>query len=588
MSPNSEILAQLDGMEVAEQAREREFERRAGAVVTPSGANLPERLDDPFRLYVLRQGAELAGDDQSRSDAFALFTRTHTVYLSDRDRFSFYDRATGTWREDETRAQVDAELAARVAVDHVLQVGLAWMIGELEDELAWTEQQLAELPTGPGTEEQRNDLLKRQEHTTKRRDALKRQHAALRSRKTRETMVRDSRPLLAAKSDTFDRDPEALHTPAGLLNLRTLALREGFDPADRVTCSTAVPFDTTAEHPAWTELVEGLTRGADGKPDPELFRYLRKLLGSMLVGKADLRILSVLTGPPGTLKSTFLRLLRASAGDYIGGMGPEGLAFNANRGGANTLTPELEALVGRRGVVIDELPDEWRVNVELLKRLTGSDRLTINPKNRTPFEIKNTASLVFATNGDLRIPPGEAAAWARLYLVDLAHARAIPDDTADKHAGDRMAADPDVLRAALRFLVEGAHELLRDGGAVSPPASARQAREAMRAQSNTLAEALELEVLELDANAVTATDNLVRALHEYARETGRPSGWVPNATRLGRDLKALGCSNTLPSGTRITVMHHGRQVRAWRGIKLGPASLRGCAAASKADEKGPL
>jgi phage/plasmid-associated DNA primase len=585
------IRGQLREAAELDAAREREMLKRCGSVVTPEGVHLPERLEDPFRLFALRTAAEHAGDDLSRGTGYAIFTREQQAWLADRSRWTFYS-TSGCWVEDTSKEQLRAEAAANVLVEQLLGVALGWAIEQVDEELDWLEQQLDALPTGPEAaahEAQAAEYRERRSRLEERRNAFAKQRKDLRSRKARQNMVADSRPMLALCGEDFDREDHKLNTPAGVLDLETGELREGHYPSDRMTRITAANFDPKATHPEFERLVEGLTLGRDGKPDPELRRYLQTLLGSMLIGRSELRMLTVLTGPPRTMKSTLLRILRTAAGGYIGTMDPAGLASRGadGQGGSNTLTPELEALVGRRGVVVDELPDGWRPSVDLLKRLTGSDTLTINPKHRQPYEVRMTASLVIATNGTVRLPPGEAAAWERLYFVDLRHARQMDRASMDTGAQDRLAADPGVLAAALAFLVEGAVMLLRNGGSVSPPASADVIREEMRRGSNALHEALELEVLELDGGAVTATDELVRALADYAREAGRPGSWVPNVRRLGDDLKALGCSNETAAGGVLRVSAAGgRRLKAWRGIRLGPASTRRGIAPSDGGEPG--
>jgi phage/plasmid-associated DNA primase len=229
--------------------------------------------------------------------------------------------------------------------------------------------------------------------------------------------------------------------------------------------------------------------------------------------------------------------------------------------------------------VVDELEDGFTPNVPLFKALTGSDTVTINPKNRRPYPARTTATFAMATNGDWRMPAGEAAGWARLYVVNLEHARQVPEERADKQASERLAGDPAMRRCALRFLVEGARDLLECGGAVSPPARAELARERMRRESNTLHEPLELEVLRVDPQAETATGDLLRALHEYARDTGRSKDWAPSAKQLARDLRALNC-------TPAQVGAKGQRLKGWRGIALGPESPRSPAAETGKKEGG--
>ena len=160
---------------------------------------------------------------------------------------------------------------------------------------------------------------------------------------------------------------------------------------------------------------------------------------------------------------------------------------------------ELADLMGRRLVVASETEEGGRLNVNLVKQLTGNARLKGRFMRQDFFEFDRMFKLVLMTNHLPVIGETTHAAWRRLRLVPFAVT--IPDEKQDRHLIDKLRADwPGILAWA----VQGCLEWQKAG--LQTPEAVLNVTNTYREESNPLADFLSECCILMPSAAVTRTD----------------------------------------------------------------------------------
>lgn len=249
---------------------------------------------------------------------------------------------------------------------------------------------------------------------------------------------------LAITPDQLDADPWLLNCPNGTLELRTGFLRP-HRREDFITQMTAAPYQPDARHPVWEAFLLRVL------PDDATRLYVQRAAGYCCTGDVSEEKIFCMHGPTGSGKSTLVGALRNALGDYAATA--DFASFTTRRGdGPKT---DLARLAGKRVAFSLEVNDGTQLAADLLKWISGGDRIVARKLYQDEFEFAMTAKLVLASNDRPRVDDRDDALWRR--LIELPFPVAIP-------AADR---DP----AVKRLLTDAAQ-----GG----PASARPRRSKRR------------------------------------------------------------------------------------------------------------
>ncbi len=349
-----------------------------------------------------------------------------------------------------------------------------------------------------------------------------------------------AKAYLRADAGEFDSHPYLLNTPNGVLDLETRMLRP-HDPALRLTRMTTAPYDPKAECPTFTRFLHTIFEGNE-----RLIGYVQRLLGYTLLGDNRERLFIVFWGLGANGKTTLVEAVAHALGDYAQETPPESfLALDASE-----LRPrnDLARLRGARLVTAAEAGAKARLDVAVVKRVTGGDRIAARYLFREFFEYRPQFTPVLRTNVKPSLPGDDQAAWDRIRLVPFT-AR-IPPERQDRLLLEKLKAE---AAGILRWLVEGCQQYL-EGGLAEPP-EALEATEAYRAeQMDALSLWLEARCVE-DPRAVTPVGTLYEDYRFWCEEAGE--GALPSWA-FGRRLGER--------GYELVRLHGG--VRARRGLRL--------------------
>jgi putative DNA primase/helicase len=284
------------------------------------------------------------------------------------------------------------------------------------------------------------------------RECIAKWEMASEARVRREAMVKDAKNVdgMTVSAAIFDKDPTLLACANGTIDLVTGELRAS-RPEDYIT--KASPFD-------WHGLDEPAPRWelflSEILPEQEIRDYLQVAAGYGATGYSNARAFFICHGHGCNGKGTFFETVREVLGDYAHTAKPETFLESRREGG--TASTDVAALKGTRLVLTSETMRGAKVDVSLVKSLTGDDTINARHLYERPIQFKPTWSVFMATNHRPDMPGDDAALWERVKLIPF-EVR-IPDEKRDTALKAKLL---DEAPGILAWLVRGAMAYLREG-----------------------------------------------------------------------------------------------------------------------------
>jgi len=349
-----------------------------------------------------------------------------------------------------------------------------------------------------------------------------------------------------AKPSDFDRNPDILNCLSGLLNMKTLEVKE-HAPDYPSLIQIPVFYESKYDAPAISKFLTEILKPEDINLILEFFGYC--LLRGLSIQKA---VLFVGEGANG--KSTLIELLRA---------------FLGKNNCSSVSLQELEEdkfkkaeLFGKLANLSSDIPSKGLHHVGTFKMLTGGDKITAERKFGHPFQFTNFAKLVFSTNRPPKIFNEDTLAlWRRFIIIDFPNI--IPEDKQDKHLLEKLTM-PSELAGLLNLALKGLQRLLSNG-AFSYDKATEDIAEHYTILSDPVLSFVN-DCCELEPEAITEKDDLYEAFTSYSQDRNIP---LISKESFGRNLRN---SPSLHIGTTRT-REDGQRPYAWRGIRLKDKGL---------------
>lgn len=185
------------------------------------------------------------------------------------------------------------------------------------------------------------------------------------------------------------------------------------EPDDYITLSTKIPFaqlDYSSE--AVDEVLSLLTKVF---PSEDIRRYFMRFISSCLEGRNANKIFSIWSGSGDNGKTVMVSLVEQAFGDYAVKM-PTSLLMG-KRVQSSAATPELAMLKGRLIALVQE-PDEGdKLNLGVMKELTGNDSLYVRNLYEEGTIIPQTAKFVLIANRIPQMSTFDRAVWSRVRVM---------------------------------------------------------------------------------------------------------------------------------------------------------------------------
>lgn len=281
--------------------------------------------------------------------------------------------------------------------------------------------------------------------------------------------LKRSRGLFEASINDFDRDPYALNTQNGIIDLKKGMLH----PHDRARlCSRIARAEYRPEligKPSlWSQTVAQII------PDEEERAYMQKWAGYLLIGAAPEEKLLFLYGAGGSGKGTFINTIAYALGDYADTVDIEVFLASRNdgHGGGSNASPEIAKLAGIRAAMASESGIGRKLNDAKVKNMTGRDDLTARFLYGQQFSFTPVVKFVLSSNYLPSVHDSTDVGMRRRLVI--APFMENLEDIRDIHLKERLKT-PDELAAVLAWCVEGCLKWQKEGLGIPPRRFLQQA-----------------------------------------------------------------------------------------------------------------
>ncbi|MPS70928.1 MAG: hypothetical protein E2586_20835 [Novosphingobium sp.] len=420
--------------------------------------------------------------------------------------------ATEVWEGGDGHEHSDVGNGRRLAVrlkDKLLWNGSSW--------LAWSGGKWSEDCFGLIDMEAKaltDDLLGSKDDTTKSWGLKSQSSRAIRAMIEMAKSERD----VVVRPDTFDRDPDILNTPTGVVDLRTGSQRTAV-PSDMLALQTSVGYDPEAECPAFIRFINEIF------PDPEVVDFVQRWCGYLLTGRTREQVFLIASGAGSNGKSTLLNIIREILGDYACNT-PISTFLERDRGAA---TNDLAALQGARLVLANEGNRSDALDSALVKKMTGGDPITARFLHKEFITYTPQFKPVIISNHIPEIDATDPAIWRRTLILPF---------TRNFNESERDADLPKKLEAEasgiLRWAVEGAKTWFMQG--LCPPATITNTVRAFQEDMDTVGAFIK-EMCSTSQTTECSASAIYLAFDRFSRELGlRPM----SSTQFGKELGKRG------------------------------------------------
>jgi P4 family phage/plasmid primase-like protien len=308
----------------------------------------------------------------------------------------------------------------------------------------------------------------------------------------------------ARRVEVWDRDPNLLNTPAGVIDLLTDE-RRSHHPDLHLTKITAVA--PNGDCPRWRQFLLEITGG-----DAELVYYLQRVCGYMLTGDTREHAFFFAYGTGGNGKGTFINTIAAVMGDYAVAAPME--TFTVSNGERHPT--ELAMLRGARMVSAQETEEAKRLNEARIKTLTGGDAVSARFMRQDFFTYIPQFKLFLAGNHKPILRNVDEAMRRRIHLIPFTVT--IPAEQRDPGLADALKHE---WSGILAWMIEGA-AIWRDIG-LSPPAIVTEATAAYLLQQDSLSQWIE-ERCEVARNVWDSNATLYNSWCDWCEHNGEQAG----------------------------------------------------------------
>lgn len=344
--------------------------------------------------------------------------------------------------------------------------------------------------------------------------------------------------------------PDELDTHLWLFNCLngTLDLKTGqllpHRKEDLLTIIVPIEYAPEAQCLLWHKFLDRVTGG-----DTELQGYLQRAVGYSLTGVTIEQCLFLLYGLGNNGKTVFLNTTRKTAGQYGDTFSTEAVMQKERYTGGPK--ESLANLKGKRFIVASEVEQGRRLNVSLIKDLTGSDPIKADRKYEHEIEFPPTHKFWIRGNYKPIIPDTTLAMWRRMRLIPFTVT--IPPEEVDKNLETKLEAE---LPGILAWAIKGCLDWQR--GKFETPKSVASATDSYRQEQDILGEFIE-DYCITKPKASVVKKELWKAYQDWCETTGQ----VAIGQRTFRD-------RLIERGIDEFKLHG---VRYWRGIQLARVSV---------------
>lgn len=352
--------------------------------------------------------------------------------------------------------------------------------------------------------------------------------------------------IIHVSADLFDSQPYLLNVQNGVVDLRTGKLL-AHGPSDYFTHVTNAPYDPKADLTPWLNFYAGVADRYDLLKD-----WYQMAMGYSITGSTQEEKLFYILGPARSGKGTFTAVALATLGKPLS----KGVTFDlfTMEQKSDPQNFMLATLKGARFIAASEGQKGKALREDLLKRVTGSDPFMASHKHQDPFEMylhaKIWLSSNFAPKGDVE----DDAFWGRIHVINFPNSFLGTEDVSMK---ERMANDPAMQKAFLKWAIDGAVMWTKNGG-LGVPADIKANTQKHRDALDNVGAWIEESCIVGEGYRATTKD-LYASYSQWCEDTG---AFAKRNVEFGRALGNKGYTQTSFRKDSIKVE------RGWSGLTL--------------------
>ena len=317
----------------------------------------------------------------------------------------------------------------------------------------------------------------------------------------------------------------------GVYDLKNSIFRDG-NPDDYISFSTKIDYVEYDEKSKKVKQLYDIFK--EIQPEKDLLEYLFKSLASYLDGQIADEKFIIWTGTGSNGKSKTVELFEDTFGDYCTKL-PIAL-LTKTRGASNAASPDVAKTPGKRFAVMQEPEEQDKINVGLMKELSGGDKIEARGLYKEPFIFKPQFKLLLTCNELPNIPSSDGGTWRRLRVLPF-NSKFV-DDPKEKNEFKKdpyfiekvQSLKPEFMSILLHYYKDYAKNGLKE-----PYEVLKYTREYEK-ESDIYSEFIEEHIIEVDANnEKTSNKELYSIFKDWYREN-RPGNKVPQMGEFKKDI----------------------------------------------------
>lgn len=212
--------------------------------------------------------------------------------------------------------------------------------------------------------------------------------------------------------EKMDSNTHLIGFENGVYDLDAMEFREG-RPEDYISLSTGNNYNPFDPHnPFHNEILTFLQQVFISEA---VRAYVLRLFASFLHGNIREERFHVWTGVGSNGKSKLLELYEKAFGEYCCTL-PIAL-LTQKRGASNSASPELSRAKSKRFAALQEPGENERLNIGLMKEMTGGDKLYARGLYREGGEFKPQFKMILTCNHLPLVPSDDGGTWRRIRVA---------------------------------------------------------------------------------------------------------------------------------------------------------------------------
>lgn len=213
--------------------------------------------------------------------------------------------------------------------------------------------------------------------------------------------------------EVLDSHAHLLGFENGVYDLRMGEFRDGL-PDDYISFSTNRHYvDFDKESIEAKEIEKYL---AQVFVNENVRKYMKDIMACMIDGGIRQEKFYIYTGSGSNSKSALLNLIQKAVGDYYCIL-PIAL-LTQKRAASNSAQSELERTKGRRIAVMQEPGESEKLNIGLMKELSGGDRIMTRALFKEPVEFRPQFKMIMTCNELPEVPSDDGGTWRRIRVIE--------------------------------------------------------------------------------------------------------------------------------------------------------------------------